>query len=680
MRRAALLATIAFAIASAGCHKSSTAATPSITISPTSLTIQAGATSQFGDTITNESTSAVTWLVNDTVGGSSTTGIGTISTTGLYTAPVTPVPSTGGFVTITVEVTADTATSASAGVAITPIPVVNISPTTATLAPALPAVTTPFTVSLFNLPAGDSSAVTWEVNSIPGGNSTYGTIDQNGNYTPPQVPPPGGTVFVEVYLDADTTQSGGATVTLQYAAPSLQGSYAFSLAGQNSGCGFFARAGQFTANGMGTFSGTEDVHVAGSAATTGAISGTYTVGPDGRGTATLTDATGTTNYDLVVVNANQVKFIEADNSATAHGEADLQTTSAFTQASFSGDYAFDFFGASGNAKPTSEIGQFNATGAGASLQSGLEDVNAGGTLTPAAAFTGQFGAINSSTGHGTATINGFSGPTTFSFYIISAGQVRFIETDASATLVGDAMQQSGGTANDGFLSSLNVFTISGRSSAGRTAAAGIFLADGGGNLCTALPTSSCLLDQNNNGTILTSLQFTGTYAVAASGRATATFTPSGQPPMTFVVYFISPGDGYIQETDSSTVGDGVVLSQRGGTFSTANVTGSFALNWTGAAPPATAQQDTSGQLSLTYASFAGATAGTWDRNIALVLKPGVTLTGSYALAVNGRGTVTLVDANNVTYDLAAYVANSNTVFLIDVDPALVFSGQLTRQF
>jgi hypothetical protein len=258
--------------------------------------------------------------------------------------------------------------------------------------------------------------------------------------------------------------------------------------------------------------------------------------------------------------------------------------------------------------------------------------------------------------------------------------VRFIETDTSADLVGDAMQQSGGTANAGFLSSLTVFTISGRSTAGKTAAAGIFLADGGGNLCTSLPTSSCLLDENDDGTVLTSLQFTGTYSVAASGRAIATFAPSGEPAMTFVIYFISPGDGYIQETDSSTVGDGVVLSQRGGTFSTANVTGSFALNWTGAAPPTTAQQDVTGRLGLTYASSAGAVAGTWDRNLALVLKPGVTLTGSYSLAVNGRGTVTLMDANSVTYDLAAYVANSNTVFLVDIDPALVFSGQLTRQF
>jgi hypothetical protein len=671
MRRAALLAAIAFAIASAGCHKSSTAATPSITISPTSLTMEAGTSSQFGDTITNESTSAVTWLVNGVVGGDAATGIGTISTSGLYQAPNSPTPPTGEEVTISVEVTADTVTFASAPVVITPIPVVTISPTTATLAPSLPAVTTPFTVSLFGLPMNESSAVTWEVDSIPGGNPTVGTIDGMGNYTPPQVPPPGGTVFIEVYLDADTTQSAGATVTLQYATPSLQGSYAFYLAGQNSSPGFFARAGQFTANGMGTFSGTEDVHTAGSAATTSAISGTYTIGIDGRGTATLTDSISTTNYDLVIVSTNQVKLIEADNSATAHGEADLQTASAFTQASFSGGYAFDFFGVTGSATPTSEIGQFTATGAGAGLQTGLEDVNAGGTLTPAASFSGGFGTINSSTGRGTATIIGFSGPTTFSFYMISPTEVRFIETDGSADLVGDAMLQSGGTANAGFLSSLTVFTISGRSATGKFATAGIFLADGTSGV------SGGVLDQNNDGTPA-SLQFTGSYVVTANGRGTATFTSTGLPSETFVMYFVSPGDALIQETDSSIVGEGVVLAQRGGTFSTPNVTGSFALNWTGAAPPTTAEQDATGQL--TVGKTAGVVSGTWDRNVALVLKPGIALTGSYSLALNGRGTVTLTDASNVTYDLAAYVANSNTVFLVDIDPTLVFNGQLARQF
>ncbi|MGB6546429.1 MAG: hypothetical protein WBE97_12475, partial [Candidatus Acidiferrales bacterium] len=459
-----------------------------------------------------------------------------------------------------------------------------------------------------------------------------------------------------------------------YAAASVQGQYAFSLAGQNTS-GFFARAGTFTADGVSRFTGTEDYHAAGSAATSGAINGTYKVGPDGRGTATLTDAAGTTNYDLAVVSANQIRLIEADNSATARGQADLQTASSFTQTSFTGPYAFDFFGVTGAATPTSEIGQFAATGAGDAIQNGLEDIDAGGTPNSAAAFSGTFGTINATTGRGIATINGPGGATTFSFYMISAGQARFIETDSSADLVGDILQQSG-TANAGYLSSLTVFTISGRSSTGKIAAAGIFLADGSGGLPTSI--SNGLYDQNNNGTATTSVQFAGTNAVAASGRGTASFTAGGQTLKTFVIYFVSAGQGFIQETDSSiAAADGILLAQRGGTFSTANVTGSFALNWTGAAAPTVAQQDATGQLTVGKTN--GVVSGTWDRNDALVLQPNITLTGTYSLAV-GRGTVTLMDASNNTYDLAAYVANSNTVFLVDIDPTLVFNGQLTRQF
>ncbi|MGB6545695.1 MAG: hypothetical protein WBE97_08735, partial [Candidatus Acidiferrales bacterium] len=183
MKRAALLAAIALAIASSGCHKAAAAAAPTITISPTDIDLEAGTSEQFGDTITNESTSAVTWLVDGITGGDAATGIGTISTNGLYQAPTTP--PNPAVVTITVEVTADTATFAVASVVITPTPVVTISPTTATIAPTLPATTTPFTVSLFGLNTNPPTnpAVTWEVNSIIGGNATFGFVDPMGNYT-----------------------------------------------------------------------------------------------------------------------------------------------------------------------------------------------------------------------------------------------------------------------------------------------------------------------------------------------------------------------------------------------------------------------------------------------------------------------------------------------------------------
>lgn len=675
MKRGAILAAIVLAIASAGCKSSSgsSATTPSITITPIVSTLEAGNSLQFGDTITNESTSAVTWLINgQTSSVAQAEGDGTISVTGLYQSPeIAP----SNVVNITVEVTADTTTFATAAIVVTAIPNVAISPTTETLAAASPAVPFTFTVTFFPTPtmANPAPASAWEVDNVIGGNSTIGTIDQNGDYTPPPLPPPGGNVVVTVFLVNNPTQSASAAVTLTYGAASMHGSYAFSLAGQNAS-GFFSRAGQFTADGVSALTGIDDIHTTTTVTTGAALSGSYTVGPDGRGTARLSDGT---NYDLVVVSANQVRLIEADSSATAHGQADLQNSASFNDASFSGGYAFDFFGTSGAALPTSDIGQFTATGATALVQSGLEDINAGGALTPASAFTGNFstfGPISASTGRGTVVING--GATKFNFYMISAAQARFIETDASANVVGDALQQSG-AANAGFLSSLNVFTISGRSTTGKVAEAGLFFADGAGGTPTSI--SNGLADQNNNGVAAT-LQYAGTYSVAASGRGTASFTSGGQTLQTFVIYFVSPGQGFIQETDSSIVGDGVLLAQRGvgNNFSTLSLTGSFALNWTGAAPPTTAPQDATGQL--TVGTTAATVSGTWDRNDALVLQPNVALTGIYFLAVNGRGTLTLTDPNMVNYDVSAYVVNNNTVFLVGTDPALVFLGQLTRQF
>src|SRR5215471_12186484 len=43
-----------------------------------------------------------------------------------------------------------------------------------------------FTVTLNNAP---TESVSWEVNGISGGNTTYGTIDKNGNYTAPLYTP-----------------------------------------------------------------------------------------------------------------------------------------------------------------------------------------------------------------------------------------------------------------------------------------------------------------------------------------------------------------------------------------------------------------------------------------------------------------------------------------------------------
>jgi hypothetical protein len=91
-RRAALVAAILLALGAAGCGGSSSNSTNpppgnvSVTISPASSPVGFGATLQFAATVTGATNTAVTWKVSSS-SSSSSSQIGSISSSGLYTAP-----------------------------------------------------------------------------------------------------------------------------------------------------------------------------------------------------------------------------------------------------------------------------------------------------------------------------------------------------------------------------------------------------------------------------------------------------------------------------------------------------------------------------------------------------------------------------------------------------------------
>ena len=87
-----------------------------VTISPAGVTLAVNSTQQFGASVSGVPNTAVQWTVNGIGGGDRT--VGTISESGLYTAPsAVPSPNT---VTVTATSQADTSESASASVTITP--------------------------------------------------------------------------------------------------------------------------------------------------------------------------------------------------------------------------------------------------------------------------------------------------------------------------------------------------------------------------------------------------------------------------------------------------------------------------------------------------------------------------------------------------------------------------------
>ena len=205
MKQLAVAIVIVLAALATGCGGGSL----SVSISPTTATVPPGATQQFTANVSNASDSTVTWQVDSIVGGNATDG--TISTSGLYTAPTT-IPGSGA-VTITAVPAADTTKTASATITIA-------NPVSVTPGNVLVAVTATqqFTATV-NISNNTNTSVTWQVNGVAGGNSTYGTIGTGGLYTAPSTVPANATVTITAISEADSTKTG--TATLQITPPTL---------------------------------------------------------------------------------------------------------------------------------------------------------------------------------------------------------------------------------------------------------------------------------------------------------------------------------------------------------------------------------------------------------------------------------------------------------------------------
>src|ERR1700733_6117184 len=167
----------------------------SVSLNQSSVSVLAGGTAQFKATVANSTNTAVTWSVDGIAGGNITSG--TISATGLYTAP-----SKTGAHTITAASVADTSATAKATVA---VGLLSLSPASIMVAPGG---TQPFNATVQGF---SNSAVSWSVDQISGGNSMVGTITAAGVYT---APAQAGSHTVTATSVADTSAVATATVTV----------------------------------------------------------------------------------------------------------------------------------------------------------------------------------------------------------------------------------------------------------------------------------------------------------------------------------------------------------------------------------------------------------------------------------------------------------------------------------
>jgi len=182
--------------------------------------------------MTGTSNTGVNWLVGGVPGGSST--LGSINSSGLYTAPST-VPATST-VMVTANSIQDPTASASASVDIT---AATINPVAVSIAPTSASLQAGQTKQFSATVSGTTNiGVNWLVNGTLGGSSSVGTIDSTGYYRAPSTLSLNLTVTITATSVVDTSKSANATVNLTApAAISPVGQYYVSPTGSDSNSG-----------------------------------------------------------------------------------------------------------------------------------------------------------------------------------------------------------------------------------------------------------------------------------------------------------------------------------------------------------------------------------------------------------------------------------------------------------
>jgi len=171
---------------------------PTVEVTPAAPCLLPSGSQQFTANVVDMTNTSVYWYVDAIRNGNST--VGTISTSGLYTAP----PYTGSHVIKDVS-QVSSSVSGQATVLVSETPTFEIYPFVASI-PTGGQQT--FQAQICTVP--DSGPVTFTVDNIPGGNSTVGTVSSTGVYSAPAV---AGKHTVRV-TDSTLNHTSGGVVTV----------------------------------------------------------------------------------------------------------------------------------------------------------------------------------------------------------------------------------------------------------------------------------------------------------------------------------------------------------------------------------------------------------------------------------------------------------------------------------
>lgn len=619
--------------------------TVAITISPTSAVLSTNAQKQFNATVTGTTNTAVTWSVSGF--GCAGSACGTITSSGLYTAPsALPVPN---LVTVTATSQADSTKSASATVTINTQTSVTITPTSAKVDLGQ---SQQFTAMVNG---SSNQVVYWTVSGAGCTGSACGTINSAGLYTAPDSLPSPSTVKVTATAQEDPTETASATVTLvtPVVVTISPLSAVVSVTEQQ----------QFQA----TVTGNSNTAVTWSLSGTGCSGAACgTISSKGLYTAPAT----VPKVPTVTVTATS----QADSSKSASAKV---TVAPSDNAKLNGQYAFLFKGFDALGVYQS-AGTFTADGNG-NLSSGEEDINR--TTGPATQVALKGSYKVTADNRGTMTMITSAGTSTFKFALNLTGKsATFIEFDSSGIRGSGVFKLQDSTAFDpSALTGGYAFSLSGMDgSGGRIGALGAMFPDGVSGI------SGSSVDVNDAGIVYPTFgTFFGTYSVDSNGRGTASLSIPGflAGTFNFAFYVVSANELLLVSIDplslfpGNPIFAGPAEAQVGSPYLNTSFQGGSVFNLTGF--DYSFPEVTVGRLAFDGSSNV---TGIYDKNSGGTVTSGAGLAGAYSVQLNGRGVLNLQDlVTGYPIQWVMYAYAPNSAFVLDVYSSSVGVGEMKNQ-
>jgi hypothetical protein len=626
----------------------------------------------------------VTWTLSGSgcTGGACGSLTNETSTSVTYTAPASVQSNTT--LNVTATSTEDPSKSASLQIKIAAISV-TINGKVAELAAGSGAgLETQFSAAVQDDPAG--KGVTWALTADGTPCSpTCGTLSLpnafSATYTPPSTVPasPDDMPTITASSISDPTKSDADQFTIFDGSAAcgtgghesiLNGEYAILVQGwSGSGTGTPVMfAASFRADGTGKIiSGQDQFNPYSTYAYSGATlipsASSYSVDADNRGCLTLTDnshdKTFTFHFSLGgiiggIASKGDIILTSGDFMSDLRGSGILrqQDPTAFSVNALAANYAFGFSGwdqSSGSLARFGMVGNFEQNGGTLSALA-FDETDGESIRSTAGPLPGEFAtmsAISSGSGEATTTMNLPlpSGRVTVTVYVINPSELFFV----SITLGNEGPEFCGraiATPSSFDASSLSpnyIFDFTGISQGATSAAVGALNFSGGssGNFAGTL-------DQYGAGAA-NSRSVSGSYALGGPGRLSISdnggvFTP--------VCYLTEPADNVSAFCINAGVLDlfGVLDAQPAATYGNDSVSGSFVVGTNG--PGDNTVPDIAGVASIS----AGSVSGTEDTAAPSSLTLGTSFSGSLAISADGTGTL---GANTVA------VTNGTVLYYID---------------